>query len=271
MFNDNSIFEYILQEDIYLGVLGMLECLYIVATCADSPDDPEFPTLKASYRAFYRQFSKYRHVVNIKDEVIRHKIHQTSRLIYLKDVVLARMLDDPTFHILNSFVNFNQVDITLYIQQDDALLQQLFTDFRPEAVSDSTKDEKRRDLVLFLHQLMMMGKSIQLTHRLQLYRILIERGLLFACEWAFSQAAATILHAGAEMLTLVVEHDPNSVRLHVVRVDGPQRRPSLLNTTIQLLQTTSDSGLVVQLIDAIKALLEPGVENDASTICRVES
>jgi len=26
MFNDNGIFEYILQDDIYTGVLGMLEC-----------------------------------------------------------------------------------------------------------------------------------------------------------------------------------------------------------------------------------------------------
>lgn len=26
MFNDNGIFEYILQDDIYMGVLGMLEC-----------------------------------------------------------------------------------------------------------------------------------------------------------------------------------------------------------------------------------------------------
>lgn len=26
MFNDNGIFEYILQDDIFMGVLGMLEC-----------------------------------------------------------------------------------------------------------------------------------------------------------------------------------------------------------------------------------------------------
>jgi protein phosphatase-4 regulatory subunit 3 len=26
MFNDNGIFEYILQDEIFMGVLGMLEC-----------------------------------------------------------------------------------------------------------------------------------------------------------------------------------------------------------------------------------------------------
>lgn len=29
MFNDNGIFEYILQDDIFMGVLGMLECRFL--------------------------------------------------------------------------------------------------------------------------------------------------------------------------------------------------------------------------------------------------
>lgn len=32
MFNDNGIFEYILQDDIFMGVLGMLECRWHVAS-----------------------------------------------------------------------------------------------------------------------------------------------------------------------------------------------------------------------------------------------
>jgi len=229
-------------------------------------DDPEFPTLKASYRAFFKQFSKFRQVVDIKDESIRNKIHQTSRLMYLKDVVLARMLDDPTFGILNSFVFFNQVDITTYIQSDEGILQQLFADFRTDATEDTALATKRRDLVLFLHQLMLMGKGVQVPNRLQLYRTLLERGLLLACEWAFRQPEAVVLHAGAEILTLAVEHDANAVRVHSSRVEELHRRSPFLLVTINLLQTTQDQGLVQQLIEALKTLLEPGPDNEVGTV-----
>lgn len=229
------------------------------ATSKLTPDDPEFPTLKASYRSFFRQFSKFRQVVEIKDENVRNKIHQLSRLLYLKDVVLARMLDDPTFGILNSFVFFNQVDITTYIQSDDVLLHELFIDFRED--DNEAKAPKKRDLVLFLHQLMLMGKGVQVQNRLQLYRMLLDRGLLLACEWAFRQPEATILHAGAEILTLAVEHDANAVRLHALREEEMSRR-TLVMEMIGLLQTTQDQGLVQQLIESLKTLLEPGAENE---------
>jgi protein phosphatase-4 regulatory subunit 3 len=228
---------------------------------ADVSDDPEFPTLKASYRAFFRQYSKYREVVHIKDDTIRNKIHQTSRLLYLKDVVLARLLDDPTFNILNSFVFFNQVDITSYIQTDDVLLHELFVDFqRDEPGQDPTK---KRDLVQFLHQLMIMGKGMQVPNRLALYRTLVDRGLLFACEWAFRQREATILHGGAEILTLAVEHDVNAVRVHVLR-EEELSRTTLVIEIIGLLQATQDQGLIQQTVETLKTLLEPGAENEVS-------
>lgn len=243
---------------------GSWECLSVsnvLAHRADGADDPEFPTLKASYRAFFRQYSKFRQVVEIKDESIRNKIHQTSRLLYLKDVVLARLLDDPTFGILNSFVFFNQVDITTYIQSDEQLLHDLFVDFRTD--DEGGNDAKKRDLVVFLHQLMVMGKGLQLANRLALYRTLLDRGLLFACEWAFRQREAVILHAGAEILTLAVEHDVNAVRLHVLREEEISRRTLVLEV-IGLLQSTRDQGLMQQMIESLKTLLEGGQENEVS-------
>jgi len=37
LFNDNGIFEYILQDDVFMGVIGMLECEYALVfsfTCS---------------------------------------------------------------------------------------------------------------------------------------------------------------------------------------------------------------------------------------------
>ncbi|WVQ85221.1 hypothetical protein IAT38_007386 [Cryptococcus sp. DSM 104549] len=255
LFNDNGIFEYILQDEIFLGVIGMLEY------------DPEFPDLKASYRQFFIENARFREVVEIKDPNIRNKIHQTYRLLYLKDVVLARVLDDPTFNILNGFVFFNQVDIITYIQSNDAFLQELyepFHDLHPDASVTASEplDERKRDTVLFMHQLMLMGKGIQVAGRLQLYRNLTERGLMFVCEWAFRRHEAKLLHAGAEMLTLAAEHDANVVRLHVFK-EEEARKKTLVQEIIGLLHTTKNLGLMSQMADTLRTLLETPSDGEA--------
>ena len=64
-------------------------------------------------------------MVRIKDANIRRRIHQTYRLQYMKDVVLARILDDPTFSVLNSMIFFNQVEIVGHIQVNSEFLRDL--------------------------------------------------------------------------------------------------------------------------------------------------
>ncbi|KIR57878.1 nuclear protein [Cryptococcus bacillisporus CA1873] len=257
LFNDNGIFEYILQDDVFLGVIGMLEY------------DPEFPELKATYRQYFQGNARFREVVPIPDPIIRNKIHQTYRLLFLKDVVLARVLDDSAFNILNGFIFFNQVDIINYIQQSDGFLTQLFEAFRdplpPPPPSDTPPeplDDKKRDTVMFLHQLVMMGKSIQLPPRLQLYRTLVDRGLLRVIEWSFRRPEAKILHAGAEMLTLVVEHDASSVRSFVFK-EQEQKERTLVKETIELLHKTTNVGLMGQMADTLKTMLEVPPDNES--------
>src|SRR6266542_2891188 len=85
--------------------------------CANySADDPDFPTHKANHRQYLSDKTRYKEVVPIKDPIILRKIRHTWRLQYLKDVVLARILDDPTFSVLNSLIFFNQVDILQHLQ-----------------------------------------------------------------------------------------------------------------------------------------------------------
>lgn len=53
-------------------------------------------------------------MVPITDAGVRAKIHQTYRIGYLKDVVLARVLDDATFSTLSSLVLFNNVEVRFF-------------------------------------------------------------------------------------------------------------------------------------------------------------
>lgn len=235
-------------------------------TEADNEDDPDFPSFKAAYRQFFQETAKFREVVEIADQNIRSKIHQTYRLMYLKDVVLSRVLDDPTFGILNGFVFFNQVDIINYIQSSVTFLAALFDGFDdPSAGESEPLDERKRDVVLFLHQLMLMGKGVQIPSRLALYRNLMDQGLLFVCEWAFRRQEPQILHPAAEILTLAVEHDVSAVRIHVMK-EEEAKRDTLVHEIIALVHTTKNLGLLSQMIDTLRTLMDMGNEGDVSVL-----
>ncbi|KAF9513249.1 hypothetical protein BS47DRAFT_980933 [Hydnum rufescens UP504] len=292
--NDHGIFDYILHEDVFLGVVGILEY------------DPEFPTYKASYRDFIKNSSQFMQVIEIKDDTVQRKIHQTYRLQYLKDVVLARVLDDSTFNVLNSFIIFNQIDIINHITQDATFLADLLRPFTPSegsgfgagpipltnppapkppppsnpnmfntislsngrqreqapspppssstnpsstspslptthANSNTSRANSKADAIRFVHQLCLMGKNVQIPTRLALYRTLVERGVLYAIEWALrapchgtggdalmlngpqtgasmsSSDTSPLLDIAAEVLIVVVDHHVAGVRSHIVR------------------------------------------------------
>ncbi|KAF7352367.1 SMK-1 domain-containing protein [Mycena venus] len=113
MLNDHNLYEHILSDDLFPGVVGMLEY------------DPEFPTHKANYRDFLSNASHFHEPIPIQDVQMQRKIHHTYRLQFLKDVVLARALDDSTFNVLNSCIIFNQIDIITHVQQDHSFLREV--------------------------------------------------------------------------------------------------------------------------------------------------
>lgn len=58
-------------------------------------------------------------------KLFKKKVHHTYRLQFMKDVVLARALDDSTFNVLNSCIIFNQIDIINHVQHDAAFLREV--------------------------------------------------------------------------------------------------------------------------------------------------
>jgi len=216
-------------------------------------DDPEFPTFKASYRDFLRDSVQYQRTFEFNDENVQRKIAQTYRLQYLKDVVLARVIDDSTFNVLNSFILFNQIDIINHIIGDNPFLTNLFKPFvtsqeilkasssqhlfgqnvgntvlgapvlingtgrqretapsppsSPPGITSSDREptltplyikangvsvpSTKPDAIRFVHQLFLMGRNVHIPTRIALYRTLVERGLLFALEWALRHPLAS--------------------------------------------------------------------------------
>ena len=104
-------------------------------------DDGEFHTHKANYRDFLRENSRFHQPIAIEDDTIRKKVHHTYRLQFLKDVVLARTLDDSTFNVLNSCIIFNQIDIINHIQQDPTFLRAIVKLYVSEEVLNGPKKD----------------------------------------------------------------------------------------------------------------------------------
>lgn len=217
-------------------------------------DDPDFPEHKANHRRYLQDSSRYKEVVPIHDPIIKKKIHSTWRLLYLKDVVLARILDDPTFSVLNSLIFFNQVDIVSHLQSNTAFLEELFGIIdSPDAPS-----KRKKDAVEFIQQCCAIAKSLQVPARQTLYSNFIHNGLLRVITFALSNRDASTRVAGTDILVAMIDHDANMVRAFIFKSINDKQTP-LTDTLIELLLAEVDLGVKAQAADAIKVLLEKPV------------
>ncbi|KAL1967700.1 hypothetical protein VTN77DRAFT_2957 [Rasamsonia byssochlamydoides] len=242
LLNDNTIIEHVVTDPVILGVVGALEY------------DPDFPTHKANHRQYLSDRSRYKEVVPMKDPIIRKKIRHTWRLQYLKDVVLARILDDPTFSVLNSLIFFNQVDIINHIQSNASFLKELFAIFDPR----NTDQQRKDDAVCFLHQCCAIAKNLQAPARASLFANLINHGLFAVIAFAVKHPKPAMRTTGIDILVALLDHDPIMMRGYMLKAVNEKKTP-LTDTLIDLLHTEADLGVKNQLADAIKVLLDPQI------------
>jgi protein phosphatase-4 regulatory subunit 3 len=244
LLNDTAIIEHAVNDDVVLGVVGALEY------------DPDFPSHKANHRHWLGKEGRYKEVVRIEDSMIRRKIHQTYRLQYLKDVVLARILDDPTFSVLNSLIFFNQVDIVTHLQTNSAFLKELFGIFRPQ----ETDQERKKEAVLFIQQCCAIAKNLQQPARQQLYNNFLGHGLLSVINFALRHSDVGVRVGATDVLVSMIDHDPQMIRQTIFRQINEKQTP-LTDSLIDLLLVEADLGVKAQIADAIKVLLDPGQQN----------
>ncbi|KAG9885996.1 DUF625-domain-containing protein, partial [Aureobasidium melanogenum] len=240
LLNDTSIIELTVSDHAILGVVGALEY------------DPDFPSHKANHRHYLADESRFKEVVAIDNPVVKNKIHATYRLQYLKDVVLARILDDPTFTVLNSLIFYNQVDIVNHIQSSKDFIQELFAIF----TTPDSDDQRKKDAVHFIQTCCSVAKSIQAQSRAHLFQNFIHGGLLDVVTYALRHRHASVRVAGTDILVALIDHDPVMMRSHIFRSINQKTKP-LTDTLIELLLVEVDLGVKAQMADAIKVLLDP--------------
>ncbi|RKF61240.1 Uncharacterized protein OnM2_044032 [Erysiphe neolycopersici] len=243
LLNDTTILELSVSDGVVMGVVGALEY------------DPDFPTHKANHRQWLAKDGRYKEVVHIDDDVCR-KIHSTYRLQYLKDVVLARILDDPTFSVLNSLIFFNQVDIVQHLQSNPLLLKSLFGIFKAQ----QTDQKRKKEAVLFIQQCCAIGKTLQPNARQQLYDNFLSHGLLSVINFSLRHSDPAIRVGATDVLVSMIDHDPQMIRQTIFRQISEKQTP-LTDSLIDLLLVEFDMVVKAQISDAIKVLLDVSHSN----------
>ncbi|KAI1344975.1 DUF625-domain-containing protein [Xylariaceae sp. FL0016] len=248
LLNDTSIIEHAVSDECVIGVVGALEY------------DPDFPSHKANHRQWLEDAGRYKEVVRIEDGQILKKIHQTYRLQYLKDVVLARILDDNTFSVLNSLIFFNQVDIVQHLQTNGAFLGELFSIFK----SGPQDPKRKKEAVLFIQQCCAIAKNLQPPARQTLYNNFIAHGLMEVINFGLKHNDVAVRVGATDVLVSMIDNDPQMIRQTIYRQISEKRAP-LTETLIDLLLVEVDLGVKSQISDALKVLLDqaPPVQADA--------
>lgn len=304
-----------------MSVMLYSACMHAIRlTTPYFSDDPEFPGHKANYREFLHQTSRFHQPVLLRDEAIQKKVHHTYRLQFLKDVVLARAIDDSTFNILNSAIIFNQIDIINYVENDPSFLREVVGTFmdedliralglelpkgkdvqkdsdkmdvdhpeaKPNGVSHPdgndespapskglTEEElaRRREVIFLVQHLCFMAKNVQLPARIHLCRTLVDRGILFALQWALVQPETDengreMIAAAGEILTTLLDHDLNGIRGHVLRqltamdrekASGKKivEQETVLALMCRIMVRSRDLAVQSQVGESLKAILE---------------
>ncbi|KAI9343620.1 component of IIS longevity pathway SMK-1-domain-containing protein [Obelidium mucronatum] len=242
--NDSKIYEYLLQDEIFPSIIGLLEY------------DREYPSAKSNYRQ-QTSSAKFKQLLPIPDASISAKITQTYRLQFLRDTALARMLDDATFSAMNSMVFFNQVDIiSWFVGAGEDYLSKVIGVLNEEDIGEEGLSVKRDDVVLFLHELSGVAKGMQVSLRANYYRTMAKLGLFAIFDYTLVHDDIKIRLAAAAILTSILDHDPSLVRSFCL-AQLKQKQPQLLiSLLIQRFLNDPDPGLQSQLCELIRTILE---------------
>ena len=221
----------------------------------DQPaDDPDFPEHKANHRQYLADSSRFKQVVTIDDKKVQARIHGTFRLQYLKDVVLARILDDPTFSVLNSLIYFYQMDILSHIASNPSIVKELFAVVLEPA--EGQPPEKMNEAVFFIQQCTSIAKGANATARGGLYTNLVQSGLFAIITFALRNADAAVRVAGVEIFLTIIDHDAITMRNLIFKATTDKTK-TMTETLVDLLLSEPDLGVKAQVADAIRILLEP--------------
>ncbi|XP_024636962.1 serine/threonine-protein phosphatase 4 regulatory subunit 3 isoform X3 [Medicago truncatula] len=235
LLNSPTILERIFKEEFIVDIIGALEY------------DPDI-TCVQHHRKFLKDHVVFKEAIPIKDPNALAKIHQTYRVGYLKDVVLARVLDDATCATVNSIIHANNAFVIAMLKDDNTFIQELFARLK----SPTTSQESKKNLVHFLYEFCSVSKSLQMVQQLRLFRDLTNEGIFDIVSEVLQSQDKKLVLTGTDILLLFMNQDPNLLRSYVVRQEGI----ALLGLLVKGMVTDFGESMHCQFLEILRILLD---------------
>jgi protein phosphatase-4 regulatory subunit 3 len=223
--NNHELYLKLLEEDLFVKMLGILEY------------DRDYPSIQGTFRSMYSQ-AKHKMFFDIQDQEMVTKIRHIYKASFIKDVALARNLEDSTFSCLSQLISTFQSDVLVYIQNNNELLDSIV---QSENASESWS---------FLQELFTMIRGFSKECRHVLVHKLLDRGLLGRVEQGLREPEITNRLYACSVLSHVLEYSAIPIRQHCIR------ESSFLDSMVDRFTLESDEGVLYQLVDCLKMMLD---------------
>ncbi|OMJ26382.1 hypothetical protein AYI69_g4000 [Smittium culicis] len=249
LYNDSAIFEYIIKNERFHGFIGIMEY------------DPDFPSARGKYREFISNQLNFREILPIGDKEIENKVHEVFRLQYLKDVVLARIIDETSNSIIGSLILFYNSEILTYIESNNEFQKNMFS-----ISSDPNESEERKnEVVLFMKQYSQMYKSLPNSYRGDSFKTLCDNGLFEVLRYSLNSENSKTQLSGLELLIFILDCDKQLVREYLLTDDESKDvHPSLLFKISEIINSDSETDVQILCVDILRILLDTSSMNSES-------
>lgn len=258
-FTEVDLIELLIRDDILYSVLGILEY------------EPELNGFKMNWREFISEKVTMKQVVELNNKEIEEEIRKCFILKFLKDVVLARTLEDPVFNCISTMIQNKEANILIFIQNDESFLSKLFTlydNFEDDEaeendktiVEDNELTEKRRDGIKLIHQYVLISKNQQPIQRTDFYRALLDKGLMKMFQFSTFEKEVESKTLITEVILTLIDNE--------ILLFKNSNEDILLNTLINILVNEKNIGLKTQSFEALKLLINPNnmIDSNSSTL-----
>ena len=183
---------------------------------------------------------------------MKAKIKQTVLIIYLRDVVLPRTIEDATMSTLTSMEYFNRVGICEALHSDPQYVAELFSKLRA--------DDRGvyREVVRLLKELCTMARSLQPPARARLYKVMTEQGFFGCLEQMLDDRESRLRASAVEILEMTVKHDSSLLRQHLLKAEGQKAKNfPFYRALVRVLAYDSEEGIQGQMADLLRNLVDP--------------
>ena len=192
-------------------------------------------------------------------------IHQTFRLQYFKDVILAKILDEESSASFIILIRLNHMSIINAIDNDPEVLEVI----RNLLQNSDMPLRDQIDVLKFFKEFLTIAKTVSLRKSLQIHQTavvndfmkFITRVLNAVGKEVSNPVEEELLHE-SKLLAIglfsnFILHDPSQIRTYLIQNDLNFFPKNLLNTTIDMFTSPETcSPIRWQLVSALKILLD---------------